>query len=144
VDGVLTIQSDDGIPAVGRTVDELDLPGVGESVARNCSNKYDMQSVFEQQGTLSWIAPDLSPVPDVSSLHLNMVCCKPSTYQLRLRVETMSCAFEKRLNPGPRYRDSRMLRIVGEIVVKGSSWRDVEEKARRIKDRIKISITDDT
>jgi biotin carboxylase len=50
VDGVMTLQSDIGVPTVGAVVDALGLPGVGEAVGRRCSNKIEMRRCFAEAG----------------------------------------------------------------------------------------------
>ena len=48
IDGVLTLQSDIGVPTVGAVVDALGLSGVGEVVARRCSNKIESRRCFQR------------------------------------------------------------------------------------------------
>ena len=50
IDGVLTIQSDIGVPSVGEIVDALKLPGNGAEVAKKCSNKIFTRLCFEDCG----------------------------------------------------------------------------------------------
>ncbi len=50
VDGAMTMQSDIGVPTVGAVVDALGLPGVGEAVARRCSNKIKTRRCFAEAG----------------------------------------------------------------------------------------------
>lgn len=50
VDGVITLQSDIGVPTVGAVVDALGLPGVGEKVGRRCSNKIEVRRWFTSVG----------------------------------------------------------------------------------------------
>ncbi|NBV76328.1 MAG: ATP-grasp domain-containing protein [Methylococcaceae bacterium] len=50
VDGVLTMQSDLGVPTVGAIVDALSLPGNGAAVAKNCSNKILTRKTFAKKG----------------------------------------------------------------------------------------------
>lgn len=48
--GVMTMQSDIGVPAVGAVVDALRLPGCGKAVAERCSNKILTRRAFAHQG----------------------------------------------------------------------------------------------
>lgn len=50
VDGVLTMQSDVGVPTVGAIVDALSLTGNGAVVAENCSNKILTRRIFAKKG----------------------------------------------------------------------------------------------
>lgn len=50
ISGVLTMQSDIGVPTVGAVVDALGLSGSGSDVAERCSNKILMRECFAQHG----------------------------------------------------------------------------------------------
>jgi biotin carboxylase len=50
VDGVMTMQSDIAVPAVGAVVDALNLSGVGLVVANRCSNKIEARERFKNAG----------------------------------------------------------------------------------------------
>lgn len=50
VSGVLTLQSDVGVPAVGAVVDALALPGSGLQVAERCSNKILTRLCLKEHG----------------------------------------------------------------------------------------------
>lgn len=50
IDGVLTLQSDVGVPAVGAVVDALGLSGNGIEVSNRCSNKILMRKRFDLFG----------------------------------------------------------------------------------------------
>lgn len=43
IDGIMTMQSDIGVPSVGAVVDELNLNGVSLKVANRCSNKIEIR-----------------------------------------------------------------------------------------------------
>ena len=48
--GVMTMQSDIGVPTVGAVVDALGLPGSGRDVANRCSNKILTRKAFARHG----------------------------------------------------------------------------------------------
>lgn len=50
INGVMTMQSDIGVPTVGAVVDAMGLAGVGETVGQRCSNKIEMRRCLAQAG----------------------------------------------------------------------------------------------
>jgi biotin carboxylase len=64
VDGVMTMQSDIGVPTVGAVVDGLGLPGAGELVGRRCSNKIETRRCLAAAGVPQ---PDFRVVQTIES-----------------------------------------------------------------------------
>ncbi|SDZ75951.1 Biotin carboxylase [Desulfuromusa kysingii] len=94
VSGVMTMQSDIGVPTVGSVVDALSLPGCGRAVADRCSNKILTRKAFSVRGVpqpkYRSVANEIEAVEAVNAIGLPCIIKAPDNSGSRgvVRVDT--------------------------------------------------------